>query len=84
MLTMYSTTWCGDCHRLKSQLDREAIPYVSVDIEQDPTAEAYVLSVNGGRQLIPTLLFEDGSVLVEPTIVEVREHLAGLARPAAE
>ncbi len=36
MLTMYSTTWCGYCHRLKCQLDREGIGYTVVDIETGP------------------------------------------------
>ena len=42
MLTMYSTTWCGYCHRLKSQMDREGIPYQVIDIEQDPAAATFV------------------------------------------
>jgi mycoredoxin len=84
VLTVYTTTWCGDCRRLKAQLDREGIEYTSIDIEQDPAAERRVLEINDGMQTIPTVVFADGSVLVEPTIVEVKDHLAGLAedRPA--
>ena len=78
MLTMYSTSWCGYCHRLKSQLDREGIPYAVVDIEQDETSAAYVESVNGGNQTVPTLRFDDGSALTNPTIVEVKKHLAAI------
>jgi mycoredoxin len=79
VLTVYTTTWCGDCRRLKAQLDREGIEYAAVDIERDPAAEQLVLEINDGVQTIPTVVFEDGSVLVEPTIVEVRDHLAGRA-----
>jgi mycoredoxin len=77
MLTMYSTPWCGYCHRLKSQLDREGIAYDVVDIEQDPAAAEFVMSVNGGNQTVPTVRFDDGSVLTNPSIVQVKEQLAG-------
>ncbi|HEY2672461.1 MAG TPA: mycoredoxin [Rugosimonospora sp.] len=76
MLTMYSTTWCGYCRRLKSQMDREGIEYSVVDIEQDPAAADFVMGVNGGNQTVPTLRFEDGTALTNPTIVQVRERLA--------
>lgn len=79
MLTMYSTSWCGFCHRLKSQLDREGITYDVVDIEQDPAAADFVMSVNGGNQTVPTLRFADGSALTNPSIVQVKEHLAAIA-----
>jgi len=79
MLTMYSTTWCGYCHRLKSQLDREGIAYEVVDIEREPAAADFVMSVNGGNQTVPTLKFDDGSALTNPSIVQVKERLAALA-----
>jgi len=79
MLTMYSTSWCGYCHRLKSQLDREGIGYDVVDIERDPAAAEFVMSVNGGNQTVPTLKFDDGSALTNPTIVQVKEKLAAIA-----
>ena len=78
MLTMYSTSWCGYCHRLKSQLDREGIGYDVVDIERDPAAAEFVMSVNGGNQTVPTLKFDDGSALTNPTIVQVKEKLAAI------
>ena len=77
-LTMYSTTWCGYCRRLKSQLDREGIDYAEVNIEQSPGAAEFVMSVNGGNQTVPTLKFEDGSALTNPSIVQVKAHLAAL------
>ncbi|MBX6358398.1 MAG: mycoredoxin [Micromonosporaceae bacterium] len=79
MLTMYSTSWCGYCRRLKAQLDREGIEYTVVDIEQDPAAAEYVMSVNGGNQTVPTVRFPDGTALTNPTIVQVKQHLAGIA-----
>lgn len=79
MLTMYSTTWCGYCHRLKSQMDREGIEYEVVDIEQDPAAAEFVMSVNGGNQTVPTLRFADGSTMTNPSIIDVKKRLAELA-----
>jgi mycoredoxin len=76
MLTVYSTTWCGSCHRLKAQLDREGIGYQVIDIEQDEAAARYVMSVNGGNETVPTVLFPDGSTLTNPSIVRVKQQLA--------
>lgn len=78
MVTMYSTPWCGYCHRLKSQMDRAGIAYEVVDIERDPDAAEFVMGVNGGNQTVPTLRFPDGSALTNPTITQVTEHLAKL------
>jgi mycoredoxin len=78
MLTMYSTPWCGYCYRLKSQLDREGIAYEVIDIERDPAAADFVMSVNGGNQTVPTIRFGDGSALTNPSIVQVKEKLAAL------
>ncbi|WFE42219.1 mycoredoxin [Micromonospora sp. WMMD998] len=78
MLTLYSTPWCGYCHRLKSQLDREGIAYEVVDIEQDTAAAEFVMGVNGGNQTVPTLRFADGSALTNPSINQVKQHLAAL------
>jgi mycoredoxin len=73
---MYSTTWCGYCRRLKDQLGREGIDFVEVDIELDDRAADLVMQVNGGTQTVPTLVFPDGSALTNPSVAEVREHLA--------
>ncbi|HEX2133773.1 MAG TPA: mycoredoxin [Actinophytocola sp.] len=75
-LTMYSTTWCGYCRRLKSQLDREGIEYREVDIEHTPGAAEFVVSVNGGNQTVPTVHFPDGTALTNPTLAQVRDQLA--------
>ena len=75
-LTIYSTQWCGYCHRLMRQLDREGVGYVTVDIEQDPEAASYVMSVNGGNQTVPTVVFPDGTALTNPSVAQVKQRLA--------
>jgi mycoredoxin len=75
-VTMYSTVWCGYCRRLKSQMEREGIAYVEVDIENDPVATELVMSVNGGMQTVPTLVFPDGSALTNPSLAQVKAQLA--------
>ncbi len=77
--TMYSTPWCGYCHRLKAQLDREGIEFDVVDIEQHPAAAELVMSVNGGNQTVPTLVFPDGSAQTNPSLAQVKAKLATLA-----
>ena len=78
-LTMYSTSWCGYCRRLKSQLDREGIRYTEVDIEVQPEAADFVMKVNNGNQTVPTVLFPDGSAVTNPSLAEVKARLAAAA-----
>jgi mycoredoxin len=78
VLTMYSTSWCGYCRRLRSHLDREGVGYDVIDIEADPDAAGYVMDINGGNRTVPTVLFPDGSVLTNPTIVQVMQRLSEL------
>lgn len=75
MLTIYSTPTCGFCHRLKSQLDRDSIAYTDINIEEDPAAASYVESVNGGNQIVPTVVCGNGTVMTNPTLAEVKECL---------
>ena len=77
--TMYSTPWCGYCHRLRSQLDREGITYEVVDIEQHPEAADIVEQVNHGNQTVPTLVYSDGTAQTNPSLKQVQEKLASLA-----
>jgi mycoredoxin len=76
---MYTTRWCGFCRRLKAQLAREGIEVREVDIEADPAAADYVMSVNGGNQTVPTLVFPDGSAMTNPSVIQVKGRLAELA-----
>jgi mycoredoxin len=77
--TMYSTPWCGYCHRLKRQLEREGIGFDVVDIEQQPEAAEIVQSANNGNQTVPTLVFDDGTALTNPSVAQVRDKLDALA-----
>ena len=77
-VTMYSTQWCGYCHRLKSQMEREGIEFSVVDIEQEPEAASLVAAHNGGNQTVPTLVYADGTAQTNPAIKEVRAKLASL------
>ncbi|NMM31163.1 MAG: mycoredoxin [Cellulomonas sp.] len=74
-ITMYSTTWCGYCRRLKSQLDSVGIGYTEVNIEEQPDAAAFVEQVNGGNQTVPTIVFPDGSAATNPSLADVRARL---------
>ena len=75
-LTMYTTSWCGYCMRLKRLLDREGLPYREVNIELDEEAAGYVMAVNGGNRTVPTVAFADGTALTNPSIEEVKRNLA--------
>lgn len=72
---MFSTPWCGYCHRLKSQLGREGIEFTEIDIEANPEHVSTVEQANGGNQTVPTLLFADGSTLTNPSVAQVKEKL---------
>jgi mycoredoxin len=75
-LTVYTTSWCGYCHRLKTVLRSDGISYDEVDIEQDPAAAEFVGSVNGGNRTVPTVKFADGSTLTNPSAAQVKAKLA--------
>src|SRR4051812_21226284 len=77
-LTMYSTQWCGYCHRLRTQLDREGIGYEVVDIGRVPDAAELVERVNNGNQTVPTLVYADGSAQTNPSVAEARARPASL------
>jgi mycoredoxin len=74
-LTMYTTTWCGYCSRLKTALKAEGIAYTEVDIESDPDAAEFVMSVNRGNQTVPTVKFADGSTMTNPSARDVKAKL---------
>ena len=78
-LIMYTTPWCGFCRNLKKQLGRDGIEMAEVDIEQDPAAAEFVMSVNGGNQTVPTVVFPDGTTLVNPSAAQVRERVAAVS-----
>jgi mycoredoxin len=79
-LIIYTASWCGPCARLKSRLTERSIAFDEIDVEQDPSAAEWVVSVNGGNQTVPTVRFPDGSALTNPSVDAVVERL-GLPAP---
>ncbi len=74
-IVVYSTVWCPDCKRAKRFFGEQRVPYVNIDIEQDPAAMAFVQQINHGKRIIPTIVFPDGSILVEPSNAELAAKL---------
>ena len=74
-IKMYGTKWCPDCARARQILKKHNITYDWIDIEQDEKACAYVVKVNGGYQSVPTIVFPDDSVLVEPSNAALEKKL---------
>jgi len=74
-IIVYSTTWCSDCKRAKKFFGEQRIPYINIDIEENPEYVQVVEKINDGKRSVPTIVFPDGSVLVEPTNVELAEKL---------
>lgn len=66
-IIVYSAVWCPDCKRAKKFFGEQRVPYVNIDIEQDAGAMAFVEKINDGKRIIPTIVFPDGSILVEPS-----------------
>jgi mycoredoxin len=77
-IRMYGTRWCPDCVRAKQVLNRHDIRFEWIDIEQNPEACAYIQKVNGGYKSVPTIVFPDGSVLVEPGNAELENKLTAV------
>jgi len=74
-ITLYGAHWCPDCRRSKQFLGEHQIPYDWIDIEEDPAAEQLVIEKNQGKRIIPTIVFADGSFLVEPSNAELAAKL---------
>ncbi|HWQ15802.1 MAG TPA: glutaredoxin domain-containing protein [Roseiflexaceae bacterium] len=79
-ITVFGTTWCGDCRVARRVLDQHRIAYRYIDIEHDEEARSYVVQVNRGFQSVPTIVFPDGSVLVEPSAMTLTQKLSQLGR----
>jgi glutaredoxin-like protein len=74
-IRVYGTTWCPDCVRAKQVLAKHNVPFVWVDISQDTDARVYVEKINHGNRSVPTIVFPDGSTLVEPSNKQLEEKL---------
>lgn len=77
-IVLYGTTWCGDCRRARAYLESKEIPYEYIDIGADAQAAAFVMKVNRGFRSVPTIVFPDGSILVEPSTRELAQKIASL------
>lgn len=78
-IVMYSTTWCSDCRRAKRVFEALGVRYQEINIERDAAAAARVSRINDGMLSVPTILFPDGTVLVEPSSAELEAKLAASA-----
>ncbi len=79
-VTMFSTTWCGYCRRLKAQMQREGIEFTELDIELEPDRAEFVMSVNGGNQTVPTVQVVPSNggvevVMTNPSLAQVKQAL---------
>lgn len=74
-IVVYSTVWCGDCKRAKKFFGEQRIAYINIDIEHDAEAMAFVEKVNQGKRIVPTIIFPDGDILVEPTNAQLAAKL---------
>ena len=74
-ITFYGTKWCGDSRRARRVLDQHEIPYRWVDIDVDDVAAHFVEGLNHGFRSVPTIVWPDGSTLVEPSNEELAKKL---------
>jgi glutaredoxin-like protein len=74
-IKIYGADWCGDCRRAKRFMDQHNVPYQWIDVQEDAEATDLVQRLNHGRRIIPTIVFEDGSILVEPSNSELARKL---------
>jgi mycoredoxin len=75
---LYGVSWCGDCRRARRVFARVGTPYEDIDIDADAQAEAFIKELNRGSRSVPTIVFPDGSVLVEPGDEELTSKLQSL------
>jgi len=74
-ITVYGTEWCGDCFRTRQFLKKNSIPFSFINIDRDFEAEKYVLITNRGMRSVPAIVFEDGTIHIEPTNQELAKKL---------
>jgi mycoredoxin len=79
-IKMYGTAWCGDCRRAKQIFAAEGVSYEWIDLAEHPEAVALVEQINHGNRSVPTIVFPDGEVLVEPASPVLAQKLRSLRR----
>ncbi|MHA1910299.1 MAG: FAD-dependent oxidoreductase [Candidatus Kariarchaeaceae archaeon] len=75
IISFFGTPWCSDCKRTKAFLGEHRIPYDWINIDDNEEAARVVEKINDGKRKVPTLVFSDDSVLVEPSNAELAEKL---------
>ena len=70
-LVMYSVDWCPDCRRAKFFFKRNAISVIEVNVDKDRQGELFVREINSGNRVVPTIIFPDGNIMVEPSAEEL-------------
>lgn len=78
-IVMYTTEYCPDCHRAKAFFEANNIEYLRVGLEGNEEATEFVLNINNGNRSVPTIIFPNGSVLVEPSWGKLRETIENIA-----
>lgn len=74
-ITVYGTRWCGDCLRTRRLFERNHIVFKWIDIDDDEAGEEFVFTTNHGMRSVPTIVFKDGSILVEPSERELQQKI---------
>lgn len=75
IIKVYATDWCGDCYRAKYFLDQKHIPYNWINIDKSESARKFVMELNQGKAIVHTIIFQDGSMLIEPSTNELMDKL---------
>ena len=75
-IVMYTTEYCSDCNRAKAFFEANGIPYLRVSLEGNLEATDFVMKINAGYQSVPTIVFPDGSILVEPQWEELKAKIS--------
>jgi mycoredoxin len=71
-IVMYTTEYCSDCIRVKRFFEANSIPHLRVGLEGNTEATNFVMKINNGYKSVPTIIFPDGSILVEPDWEELK------------
>lgn len=80
-IIVYGTSWCGDCFRSHKMLQEAGIDYVDINIDENSEAAEMVIQINKGNRSVPTIVFPDGGILVEPSNMELAKALEKYQRP---
>ena len=71
-IVMYSVDWCPDCKRAKIFMERQQVSYLAVNVDEDQQGASFIKEVNHGNRSVPTIVFPDGSIMIEPSTDQLR------------